>query len=367
MELFKFNYATDPTVLERGESINRLKTIMWVERYRDPGEFELTAQLSSGLRDFLPLGTLISHADTMEVMIVENHEINEETDSDPTITVTGRSFQTYLENRIVGVNAARTSSTIVEYTLAADWTWNQAVKLINDHIVNTQNSNDALGNVVAQAAAPAAGTSVLRALSKGTVHERLLEILAVDDLGVKTIRRNTFTGFGGSSTQTVLLIFQGSNKTATVRFAWKSGDLDSAAYLFSIKRLKNSALVMGRYVYTMVDTAPTKYDRRIMIVNADDIDGNLSDPPTGTALTTILQKMATRGSEALRSQLLVTISRADVSKLTKYLYRRDYNIGDLVTLDGNFGQTQTMRVVEYVEIEDENGESGHPTLSIPGV
>jgi hypothetical protein len=24
-----------------------------------------------------------------------------------------------------------------------------------------------------------------------------------------------------------------------------------------------------------------------------------------------------------------------------------------------------MRVVEYTEIEDENGESGHPTLSLP--
>jgi len=367
MELFKFNYVTDPTVLERGEAINNVNSVMWAERYRDPGEFEITGQLSSGLREFLPIGTLISHADTMEVMIVENHEITEEAESDPTIAVTGRSLECYLENRIVGVNGARTSSTVVEYGLAADWTWNQAVKLINDHIVNTANANDALVNVVAQAIAGTGGTSVARAVSKGTVHQRLLDILAVDDLGVSSIRRNTFTGYGGNNTQTVLSIFPGTNKSASVRFSWKSGDLESAEYLFSNKRSKNSALVLGRYVYTMVDTGPTKYDRRIMIVDADDIDGNLTDPPVGAELTNILAKMVVRGNEALQSQNEITIARADISKITQYQYRRDYNMGDLVTIDGNFGQTQIMRVVEYVEIEDENGSSGHPTLSIPGV
>lgn len=370
MELFKFNYATDPTLLERGEAINRVKSVMWVERYADPGEFEIVAQLSTGLREFLPLGTLISHADTLEVMIVENHEINETSDSDPTITFTGRSFQTYLENRIVGVNLARTSSTVADYILPADYTWNQIVKLINDHIVNTQTPNDALVNLVAQAAGgilDPTGEQIARVISRGTVHQRLLELLAIDDLGIRTIRRNTFTGFGGGNVQTILFVFKGLDKSSTVRFSWKSGDIESADYLFSNKKVKNSALVMGRYVYIMVDSGPVKYDRRIMLVDADDIDGDLTDPPTGTTLTTILQYMTTRGNQALQSQLLVTISRADIAKISRYLYRRDYNIGDLVTLDGNFGQTQIMRVVEYVEIEDENGSSGHPTLSIPGV
>lgn len=369
MELFKFNPVTDPTILERGEVINkanRVTSVMWVERYADPGEFEIVAPLSSGLRDLLPAGTLISHTDTMEVMIVENHEISEKIDEDSTLTVTGRSFESFLDNRIVGVIGARSSSTITEYTLASDWSWNQAVKLINDHITSPPaHANDTLVNVIAQATAGTIGTQALRAISKGSVLQRLLDILAVDDLGIKTIRRNPFGV--GSSTQTILMIHQGMDKKASVRFSWKSGDLDSAEYLLSDKKLKNSALVLGRYVYQMVDLGPTKYDRRIGLVDANDIDGNLTAPPTGSALTTILQKMTVRGQQALKYQQRITISRADISKLTKYQYRKDYNIGDLVTLDGNFGQMATMRVVEYVEIEDENGESGHPTLSIPGV
>jgi hypothetical protein len=67
------------------------------------------------------------------------------------------------------------------------------------------------------------------------------------------------------------------------------------------------------------------------------------------------------------AQNRITITRADASDITRYEYRKDYNVGDLVSLDGNFGQIAVMRVMEYVEIEDENGESGHPTLALPDI
>jgi predicted nucleic acid-binding protein len=358
MDLYKFNPVTNATILENGEFINHVDSVMWVERYYEAGEFEITGQLSSGLREFLPLGTLISHADTMEVMIVENHQIKEQTKEDPAITITGRTLDAFLDHRMVGMTVAAGSSTVAEYILPADLSWNQAVKLINDHL--------GLNNVVAQSIVTGTGTSELRTINRGSVFAALQSILAVDDLGIKTIRRNPFTGFGGSPTQTILQIHKGVDRTASVIFSWKSGDLDSAEYLFSDKVRKTAALVVGRYIFVIETLGPTQYDRREMIVPADDIDGFLSAPPTGTALTTVQNKMHTRGRQALKSQQRLTISRTDISDVTNYRYRKDFNVGDLVSLDGNFGQIAVMRIVEYAEIEDENGESGHPTLSIPG-
>jgi hypothetical protein len=366
MDLFKFNFATDPTLLERGEAITKLNSVMWIERYSEAGEFELQAQLSTGLREFLPLGTLISHADTYEVMIVENHEITEKEKEDPTLVITGRSFDTYLENRIVGMNLARASGVIAEYVLLADYTHNQVVKLINDHIVNTQNAGDALVNVVAQTSIAATGIQENRSIDRGDVYTRVREILAIDDLGMKTIRRNTF-GVVGSSTQTVISIYKGVNRSATVIFSWKAGDLSAADYLFSNKSLKNSALVVSRYYYVPVDLGPTKYDRRMMLVDASWMDDNLTAPLTGSPLIEQIVKMQNLGKQALKAQQQITISQADISSTSQYQYRKDYNVGDLISLDGNFGQIAVMRVTEYAEIEDENGESGHPTLSVPGV
>lgn len=96
MDLFRFN---DPNTFTSGQTIDEWDSASWTERYRDPGEFEIKAKLSSGLREFLPLGTLISHHKTLEVMVVENHQIAEDVDSDPLLTITGRSLQTLLESR----------------------------------------------------------------------------------------------------------------------------------------------------------------------------------------------------------------------------------------------------------------------------
>ena len=112
MEVFKFISSGEPTILTEGRMIQKVKSIMWTERYRDTGEFEIVGQLSSGLREFLPIGTLLSHADTLEVMFVDNHEIDEDENEDPIIKITGRSLEAYLENRIVGTNLIRGSSLI---------------------------------------------------------------------------------------------------------------------------------------------------------------------------------------------------------------------------------------------------------------
>ncbi len=366
MDFFKFNPTGEETLLERGQLVNDLTSSMWVERYAVPGEFSFEARLSSGIREFLPLGTLISHVDTLEVMIVENQEITETVQEDSIVTVTGRSFPSFLENRIVGMNAARGSSLITPYVLAENYVDQQLVFMINDHVSDAVEADDSLAYIDSSTEVTLeTGESIERIIDRGTVWERVEELLKVDDLGIKTVRRNAF--FGGSITSfTDIVIYKGEDRSADVMFSWKSGELDSANYLFSQKNIKNSAAVFGQYVCVVVDTGPANYDRRMMIVDATDIDGNFGSVPTGGAIFDIAVQMATRGLQVLATQNEVNISQADVSKTTKYQYRRDYNVGDLVTLEGNFNQSQIMRVIEYAEIEDENGESGHPTLALPG-
>jgi hypothetical protein len=367
MEVFKFISSGEPTILTEGRMIQKVKSIMWTERYRDSGEFEIVGQLSSGLREFLPIGTLLSHADTLEVMFVDNHEIDEDENEDPIIKITGRSLEAYLENRIVGTNLIRGSSLIREYSLAATYTWNQIVTLINDHINNATYVDDHLENIVATSIVTGTGVSEIRVIKPDDLYKTVSNLLDIDDLGIKIIRRNTFNAPNGSATQTIFCIHKGTDRSNNVIFSWKARDVDKIEYLWSDKKLKTSAMIIGRYVNTFVDTGGTKYNRKTMIVNADDIDGALTAPPAGAALTDVVNKMKVRGSQALSSQNRITITRADISNISKYQYRVDFNVGDLVTLDGNFGQIAIMRVVEYVEIQDENGETGHPTFSVPGV
>lgn len=362
MDFFKFTSGTSPTLLENGQFINNLENSMWIERYSAPGEFSFTAYMSTDLGNFLPLGTLVSHMDTSEVMIVENQEVQENQEDDPYIIITGRSFVSFLENRIIGVNAARSSNFVSDYTLSADDVWDQIVLMINQHVKSgVADTNDALTDIQATTALGTGGESIARTIEQGTVLERVLELLDVDNMGIKTVRKNFNAG---SPSGTEIQIYKGTDKSQSVRFSWLHGDMEAANYLLSLKDFKNAALVKGQYVWTVVETGPTKFERRTMFIDASDIDSHITPAPTGD-VSAIVAKMTTRGNEALAKQNTITISQSDISENTQFKYRRDYGLGDLITLESNFNQSFVMKVVEYAEIEDENGESGHPTLALP--
>jgi Siphovirus ReqiPepy6 Gp37-like protein len=371
VDFFKF---TDPvkTNLVSGEGFSGYTSAMWVERYSKHGEFQFVAPLSSGLMDILPKGTLVSHLDTLDVGIVQDHHVREEGDLDPILTITGPMLTGVLDHRVVGANEAYVSSgenpvPYVEYTIAAAPSHQQAVTLINTHIVPslTDDDNDALDdNIHAMTVISSGGTSAARTIKRGLVSSRLFELLAVDDLGVRTVRRNPFGGLG-NNTRTYFVIHKGVDRSDQVSFSWHSGELERAEYLWSIRGFKNTALVQGRYVEVLVYSgSETGIDRRVMLVDASDIDGNFTSPPAGGTLTSVRAKMAVRGQEALAAQKELSIASTDISRLTQYRYRKDYDIGDIVSVEGNYGAIEKRRVVEFVEIEDETGESGHPTLEV---
>lgn len=58
------------------------------------------------------------------------------------------------------------------------------------------------------------------------------------------------------------------------------------------------------------------------------------------------------------------IVEAVVSNKSKYKYGVDYNIGDVVTVNGKYGISKQMRVVEHALTLDENGITSIPTLSV---
>lgn len=357
MDIFKFSDPAGMTSPQDGQMINGATRKMWVERYSDPGEFEITAPIRSNLRQFLPIGTLISHTNTREVMVVENIEVTDNEDQDSQLAITGRSLVSILENRLVGVNLARASSTISEYILGAVVSWNQIVTLINAHIYTPTNANDIIPNIHAVTSLTGTGTIEQRNIERGDLLTPVLQLLDVDDLGIRSIR---------GSIDITLDIYKGEDHTKDIIFSWTADDLKASSYLFTNKKWKTSAMVVGRYVWTMVDTSGyVGYTRRMMMVDGSDIDGHLDTAPTGGILTSIVSKMQTRGRQALAKQRDLTITNTEISNHSRYEYRQDYRVGDLVTIEGDYNQQETKRITEYAEIEDENGYSGHPTLNSP--
>jgi len=51
------------------------------------------------------------------------------------------------------------------------------------------------------------------------------------------------------------------------------------------------------------------------------------------------------------------------ANIDRYIYRKDFNVGDIVSVKGEYEASRLMRISEYVEIMDETGNINYPTLS----
>lgn len=366
MDLFKFTNPNAPTRMEQGQIINGLTSKMWIERYLKNGEFTLVAPADAGVQEFLPVGTFISHTNTPEIMIVENHEIADDRGAKSSLTITGRGLETYFENRIVNSNRNfPLDAGLVEYSLAADFTWNQAVKLLSDHLTEFDlfDDNNAFPYVTIESTVSGTGASVARTIPRGDLYTALLNILKIDGIGIKVIRPGPWSPIVGPNTAVVL--HRGVDRRSTVIFSYNLGEVVTSDYLWSNKNLKNAALVTGKWVEVQVVPAAVGYDRRWMFINASDIDQAWTVGPTGVPLQQIRDAMIQRGNDVLRTQNMLQLSKTELTDdATKAIYRVDYDVGDLITVIGDYNINTARRVTEYVEIEDANGERGYPTLEI---
>lgn len=67
----------------------------------------------------------------------------------------------------------------------------------------------------------------------------------------------------------------------------------------------------------------------------------------------------------LNNQRKVNMFAGDISDLSPYKYKIDYDLGDTVMLYGDYGKSSKMIVNEYVRTEDTKGDRGFPGLVAP--
>lgn len=371
MDIIKFDNPNDQMKMESARVVNGLSSKTWIERYTTPGEFTLLAPAASGIKDILTEGSFISHIDSDQIMIVENQEIDETSGTVPQIKITGRSWESYCEQRIVGNNAVfPVLGPLVDYPLAADNTWNQVVTLIQDHIYgsNLVDPNYAIPYVSVLAIVTPTGLEqppLARTSKHQDLYTAISAIMTIDNIGIRAIRPGPNTPAGVPEGNMALLVHAGIDRTKTVGFTYISGQVVSGTYLWSIKSLKNCALITSTWVETSYDQlAPTGYDRRVMLVDASSLDSALTEAPTGDDLTTLINNMRQMGAEAIAAQATTVLSQVNIGSGPQY--RKDYGLGDLVSVSGDYNEITTMRVTEFAETEDDTGSTAYPTLTVDG-
>lgn len=366
MDIFRLNDTG--TTWAEGTIINGLTTKLWSERYRSPGEFKFTAPPTKSIMDSLPLGALVSHTETLDVMIVESHEIIESQEKDPEISITGRSLDSFLEQRVatedhLGFNNPMRDGSPSPYIFDQSSQTAQIRALIRSGIQEgyVARSVFALPHTVVTIRIGDLSFEEEREVKRGPLYDAVMDLLAEMDAGLKIERPN------GTKTDIHWVVHDGDKVLDKVQFSHDAGDLEASRYFRTNKTDKNSAYAMASYggIYwgEAGSTGASGLLRRVMYLDATDIKLNpIPNDPYGVVAARIEEMLTKRAKRVVKRRKKTDILEATVSKDSRFKYRRDYNIGDLVWVLGNYDTSDIMRVVEYVESEDENGEKGFPTL-----
>jgi hypothetical protein len=367
MDIIVFNDPANSTVIQYGDIINGLDTKMWIERYASSSEFTFTASATGDIQKRLPIGALVSQVNSPILMHVENHEIVDNEGEDPTLTVTGRGYETFFDCRVVGSSQPGFPKVSWdEYGLNAMKVGQQIKFMFDEHAVNDPyNPDNNIPNIYCYWDGTGPNLPVERTVKRGPLYGAMEEMAKIDDLGIKAIRPYP-SSQNGSANKPYIIIYSGVDRSKQVMLSYSAGDIIGGDYLWSNKTDKNAALVSGKWFEVVVYPTEIGAKRRWMWIEAKDIDGEYQNQPSDeTTINAIVAALTQRGKEVLSSQNPVILTKAEPSKegLTA-TYREDYEVGDLISIYGQYNETTRMRVSEYVEMEDENGENGYPTLIV---
>lgn len=146
--------------------------------------------------------------------------------------------------------------------------------------------------------------------------------------------------------------FKGPKTREPVIFAESLDNFDMENSLTTTKNHRNVAYVTNKEKILQVaeDSTRTLFNRRITLVNGDDVTA----PERDKELTKLGK------DELLKKKIEYAVDGKVVG--SRYVYNKDYALGDIVLVEDNHGRRVKARVVEYIHSADKQGVREYPTL-----
>ncbi len=335
--------------------LDTFKSLIWTDRYREYGDFEIfafpTSQLINDAQDDFYLYNPASE----HTMIIEHHEVTTDIEEGPSFIVTGRSLETILTRRIVW------NQTTISGSLQ-----NGIKKLITENFIAPEVSERKIPNFVFVESTDPEITKLTheQQYTGDVVYDVIADLCNTYDIGFKVTlniekKRFEFSLYKGKDRS------YAQETNPYVVFSPNYENIINSDYTHSIKDYKNVTRIGGEGVG--VDRKMTTYGeasgltRREIFTDARDISSKTDDGET-ISDEDYLNLLQQRGKENLAEYSIKEGFEGEVEASKMFIYGRDFFLGDCVQVQNEFGMSGTSLVSEIVFSQDENGESIYPTF-----
>lgn len=356
-------YVMDPDNLFEIGIIENEESVVWKKCYCDAGSFEIYTIASGEYVDLLQYGRYVIRHDDDMVGVIEKINIQKDDDGRDMLLVSGRCAKSLFARRII--NRQQTFKGTV---------WNRMYWMLYDHAVNPSAENRKIPNTaIADVDGSIKGPSAETQHTGTNLMTAVIDLLSSNNLGWK---------IPWNGQNFVATLISGVNRTMSqterdpVIFADDFDNLISSDYERNMADYANVAAIAGEgegdeRIWTGVDatgTASGTYsglDRFELYVDARDLQKKTTDE-SGNEITIADSEyralLRARGLEKLSEKSKTQSFEGEVD-FGSYTYRKDYDVGDLVTVRDRHGITADVRITAVEEIEDNDGYTVTPTFS----
>lgn len=191
------------------------------------------------------------------------------------------------------------------------------------------------------------------------LYATVLDLIHTRRRGLKAIRPEP-----GDPSKFGIEIYNGANLTGegdtgdpehVVVFDARFDQIDDATYLLSLQGSTNVGYVFGATGASIVlkTTAPepSGLARRVLVLDE-----------SGDSAVSTSDIRRTRGLIELYKYNATALFDGQVAEQVAEGYNRDYFLGDILKLVGEYGLSQNVRVVEFIRSEDSSGKKSYPTF-----
>lgn len=327
------------------------ESILWVDKFNEPGTFEINAPVTTNNLLYLKPNNCIFSDISEHIMIIEDVSFESNAESGNKIKVVGRSLESILDRRIVWKQTNFHNATLND-TIAT---------LLNDAIVNPSIVDRKIDNFASYTASEDSYITGLKVNHQYT-GDNLLDV-------IQSLCEEFSIGFKitlNDSNQFVFSLYTGTNRSynqsnnSYVIFSPEYENLISSNYTDKMSVMKNIALVGGEGTGTSrkFKTVGAKkgIDRRETFVNASDIQ---KESLSNAKYNALLEKRGLSTLDAINRRVTFDCE-CDTSR--SFVYGRDFFMGDIVQVANEYGIEAPLRVTEFTWSCTTNGIETYPTF-----
>lgn len=359
----------------RTDIIEQFESFIWTERWSDQGDFSLDIDPAFPDAGLFSKGKMVACSKSDRVMVCTTMENSKNDDGVRLLKITGASLESVMEDRANKYTAFGAPTSDPTYATWGNGTSDTPMDIIrtifNDACYsNSVVSEDEIYQMQSGAHYSTTGmitfpadTPVIQS-EIDTLWNTIKTICDTYRLGFRIVRIEDATP--SNPAKLYFEVYTGFDRTAgqsdlpAVIFSNQLDNLTDTSELSSISGYKNMAYVYSPHGTRMVlssdlTTEPTGINRRVLLVNASDIDD--------AAGPTLQDKLEQRGQQELAKARIVVGFDGKIPPLSGLVYGTDYMLGDLVEQRSDSGSRRVMRVTEQIFVSDKEGERSYPTLA----